>query len=59
MSEYTVGLEFNLPPKDIKRVADTLRKVSKEVDSIQESKDTQYAADIMDEIYTKMEEQHG
>jgi len=55
--QYTVQLDFNRPPEDIKRIARNTRGLAKLVADEQISKDVSYAADVMDEIATKMEEQ--
>lgn len=52
-----VTLEFNIPQKDIRRMANILQKLPKDNASKQTAEASgaiQYAADLMDEIADKM-----
>ena len=57
-SDYEVVLEFNCPPEDIRRQANTLREIDRNLPGVsdQTKYDIQYSADVMDEIANKMEE---
>lgn len=58
--QYTVGLGFNRPPEDVRRMAMVLRRVVIQPSDSQYVKvnrdDILYSADVMDEIADKMEE---